>query len=182
MKDIPDSWETGFGRNYYNYPGQFYTRDQQCKFSFGKNATYCYKEPHLADPEICEKIWCDDKEYELCVSTYTGATDGTPCDAPHWRGDRVEQPTISTKLPNFDLNSVCLGLLPKTMCTEVGATFTSATCIRRLPSPWRSHHHWSLHSLSHVRRSNIAFGNRSSSNCNTMLSTSIPSCGWRPVE
>lgn len=89
LRDVPTSWESRFGNNHYNYPGRIYSRDQQCKFSFGNAATYCYNEPDFADPEICEKIWCDDKVYGVCVSTYTGAADGTPCDAPHWRGDRV---------------------------------------------------------------------------------------------
>jgi hypothetical protein len=90
MKDIPNSWEYGFGRDYYsNFPGHVYSQDQQCKLSYGKNATYCYKEPDLADSEICTRLWCDSKEYEVCVTTHTGAADGTPCDAPHWRGDKV---------------------------------------------------------------------------------------------
>lgn len=106
MKDIPNSWEYGFGRDYYsNFPGHVYSQDQQCKLSYGKNATYCYKEPDLADSEICTRLWCDSKEYEVCVTTHTGAADGTPCDAPHWRGDKVcyRRQCVSKSLPQQQL-------------------------------------------------------------------------------
>lgn len=89
LNDVPIAWEPGFGRSQsYEYPGRLYNRDQQCKFSFGSRATYCYKEPDFADPDICNRIWCDDKDYPVCISTYTGAADGTPCDS-NFRGLKI---------------------------------------------------------------------------------------------
>ncbi len=55
LRDVPSNWESGFGRDSYKFPGLLHTRDRQCKYSFGKYATYCYKEPDYADHQICTK-------------------------------------------------------------------------------------------------------------------------------
>ena len=137
LKDTPRAWEDGFGRTYYEHPGYLYGRSQQCKFSFGENATYCNKE-RSADADICHRLWCDDKQHQSCVTTYTGAADGTSCDAPSWLGRKVCQ---IAELPAFiSRDSVrCVtndGVCPYHNYTNQTYLSLEASCFQPIPLPF----------------------------------------------
>eukprot|EP00118_Oscarella_pearsei_P024839 m.306911 g.306911 ORF g.306911 m.306911 type:complete len:1073 (+) comp41706_c0_seq1:35-3253(+) len=82
LSDKPAHFFSSFGAENYRFPGSVYTIDQQCKFSWGSQATFCRKEPRSLDNkvnDVCNHLYCDDKDWPRCVTTYTGAPDGTPC-------------------------------------------------------------------------------------------------------
>ena len=54
--------------------GLLYDFDNQCKFSFGINATHCRNKK-----SECSELWCKLNEQDSCVTRSEKAAEGTLC-------------------------------------------------------------------------------------------------------
>jgi len=81
-----------------NYPGVYYSPDEQCKLEFGLNSRHCTKV--LTSDDICPQLWCYIKDNEReCSTKNSPALDGTACGEERWcfQGHCVFKPPPARK-------------------------------------------------------------------------------------
>ena len=75
---------------------------------------------------MCDRLYCDDKDWPRCVTTYTGAADGTPC------GDQKVQYNYTSILFLLSYQSV---FIVKQVCYNRRCVNKNRASVPQLPEP-----------------------------------------------